>query len=148
MAKPMVGMDVKGVAQINEALIAVGGQDARGAARKAATKANQITLKKARALAPKDSGLLAKSLIKKSKTYKRDGTILSMIGPDSKVQGHHPETGKLLRPIKYAHIVEELKPFLGPAQRSTSNQVISKFKSVIWVNIQKAVVKRAAKARA
>lgn len=148
MAKPLVDIRVSDVDLLNQALTAIGGKDARSAARKAGTKANQITLKKARALSPKDSGLLAKSLIKKSKTYKRDGVILNMIGPDSKAEGRHPDTGKLMKPIKYAHIVEKLKPFLGPAQRSTANQVLSAFSKFAWINIGKSVVKRAKKARA
>jgi len=147
MAKPLVEIRVSNVDLINQALISLGGKDARSSARKAGTKANQITLKKARALAPRDTGLLSKSLIKKSKTYKRDGVILNMIGPDSKVEGRHPDTGRLMKPIKYAHIVEKLKPFLGPAQRSTANQVISAFSKAAWINIQKAVTKQAAKAR-
>ena len=58
MAKPLVRIDIDGVREINRALTNLGGKDARGAARKAATKANQITLKKARALVPQDTGLL------------------------------------------------------------------------------------------
>lgn len=147
MAKPLVDIRVSDVNLLNQALTAIGGKDARSAARSASTKSHQITLKKARALAPRDTGLLSESLIKKSKTYKRDGVILNMIGPDSKAEGRHPDTGKLMKPIKYAHIVEKLKPFLGPAQRSTSNQVISAFSKFAWINIQKFVNKRAKKAR-
>ena len=148
MASSMVGISVDGIAGINSALIALGGKEARSAARKAANKANQITLKKARALVPQDTGLLKKSLIKKTKTYTRSGTIVSMIGPDSKAQGNHPVTGKLMRPIKYAHIVEKLKAFLGPAQRSTATQVVAAFTRETWINIKKSIVKQAAKARA
>jgi HK97 gp10 family phage protein len=96
-----------------------------GSMRLALTKAARPMLRKARSLAPKESGLLKKSLKMKIITDTRNSRVIALIGPDRNVSGTH--NGQKRQPSRYAHLVElghggphpaSPHPFLRPAYES------------------------------
>lgn len=76
-------------------------------------------VKAAKARAPKQSGLLKKSMGKKVKTYP-SGVVTAVIGPKRQTVGEYK--GKKRVPGNYAHLVEKHEPFLEPAFESTKQQ--------------------------
>jgi HK97 gp10 family phage protein len=72
--------------------------------RQAIGPATTPAVKAAKRLAPRDSGLLKKSIAKKIKTYKKTNTAVSIVGPKKDVV--EVINGKNKRPSKYAHLVE------------------------------------------
>lgn len=102
-----------------------------------------LTAAKANAQAAKDTGLLASSLISKVKVYKRKkgdaaGQVVAAqfkVGSDNNVTGvrRYKTSSKvtLLRPSKYAHLVEHgtkhsaAKPFMRPAMEQNKGAALA-----------------------
>lgn len=80
--------------------------------KKASNRAMSPVLKTAKARAPKETGLLRKSLGKKSKVYKRAGVQVTLVGPrtgfreEVMVEGPDGLMKDTRDPVKYAHLVE------------------------------------------
>lgn len=68
----------------------------------AASSAMTPVLRDARKAVPEATGLLKKSLGKKTKNYKRDGVSFVLVGPRNGYKD--PETGQ--NPVNYCHLVE------------------------------------------
>lgn len=99
------------------------------------TRVGAVVRTKARALAPKETGVLRRSIGTKSGRSKRKSAQYVVIGPRKEFS----ERGR--RPVKYAHLVEggtaphgyknskrkhpgsKPKPFLGPALEMTRPQI-------------------------
>ena len=98
---------VSGLKEIDRALKGLGRDGAMRALKSATGKAATIISRAARDNARKvrDTGLLAKSMGKRTKTYKRTGTVAVVVGPRIEVQGVDSR-GRKRWPHKYAHLVE------------------------------------------
>lgn len=72
--------------------------------RKALTKGSQIVTRAAKANAPKESGLLRKSLSYRIRAYRRSGLVVAYIGPRLGFKAVYK--GRNRDPIYYAHILE------------------------------------------
>lgn len=118
--------------------------------RQALNKAATPILKTAKQSVPVDTGLLKKSLGRKSKTYK-SGTLMQIIGARSgfktPVGVNRKGRTKYQNPTQYLHLVEfgtsrsEAKPFLGPALSSHIDQT----QRIVADFIAAGVAKEAAK---
>lgn len=101
------------------------GSKVRSLSRRALQTASSTPLKRAKQLAPKETGQLRKSLGKKSKNY--DSASVVIIGP--RVGFMNAATGR--NPVRYAHLVElgtkraKPKPFILPALKQSSSQSVS-----------------------
>lgn len=106
------GIDGKftGVADVMRRLRALPDKLQRKVKRKALEKATKPTLLAARRLAPKESGLLKKSVARKTATYKASGTIVAMIGPRRGMKRMVTREGRrwprYADPVHYAHLAE------------------------------------------
>lgn len=98
----------------------------RQAMRESITKASRPIVREAKnRLKPyKDTGLLAKSIKRRVRTYKSSKMVLIAIGPDRNVVGSaESESGqtRTRRPVRYAHLVEfgtrrtRARPFMRPS---------------------------------
>jgi HK97 gp10 family phage protein len=122
----------------------------RGGMRTALNKATTPTLQKARRLAPRESGLLRKSLKKKVTTNTREDTVTVIIGSDKSVSGTFK--GEKRTPARYAHLVEmghggphsaAPHPFLRPAWESTKIEVQRIYKAELKGAIEKRTARLA-----
>lgn len=121
----------------------------------AINKAATPILRKARELAPIESGLLRESLkgakAKKVIAYKRDAITQAIIGPSRAVQGEH--NGHKRVPANYGHLVEfghvdraggfvSPKPFMRPAMESTKAEALRIYQRELAKGMEKEVAKR------
>jgi HK97 gp10 family phage protein len=113
---------IDGVKELAAGLRSLPRQVQRSGLRKAVTPAATPIVKAAKSSAPKQTGLLKKSLTKKIQTYKRTDTVVAVIGARADAGGEYK--GRRRVPAKYAHLVEQghggphpasAKPFLKPA---------------------------------
>jgi len=120
----------------------------RGGMRTALNKATTPMLRKAKALAPRESGLLRKSLKKKVITNTKTDSVTVMIGADKSVSGTYK--GKARKPSRYIHLVElghggknpaAPRPFLRPAYESTKNETVTIYKRELKAAIEKRTAK-------
>lgn len=81
---------------------------------KASKQATSSVLRTAKTLAPKESGLLIRSLGQKQKLYRRSGVFVTIVGPRTgfkqqvEVEDRFGNVKKIFRnPVKYAHLVEK-----------------------------------------
>lgn len=130
--------------QLEKTFRTLGERVQRKVLRQAINAGSTVMMKAMRAKAPRESGLLAKSIGKKIRTYKKSGTILGVVGPRSDVVGTYQ--GKKRRPVKYAHLVEKghitksgqfvpAHPFMRPAFDETQRQVQDSIKSKLAVGV-------------
>lgn len=129
--------------------------------RSAVGKGARIILKAAKGFAPKESGLLRKSLGVKVKVYKATGRVVGIVGPrnDPKFkQAVMRRRGKWFpsevysNPAKYAHLVElghagrapaPARPFLRPAISASQGQVKEAFALAIREGLEREAAKLA-----
>jgi HK97 gp10 family phage protein len=96
--------------------------------KRAVNKGIKIILKAAKGRAPRESGLLKKSLGSKVKVYRSSGVVVGIVGPRKgfkgevvRKKGRWFPVSVYSDPVRYAHLVElgtshaPAKPFLGPA---------------------------------
>lgn len=103
MAKQSVDIDMKGIEQMTRNLEQIGTKVALRGPKAAVRASGTVIVKAMRRRAPKETGALKKSLGQKVVTYRRDKTVVSIIGARSK----RYETSKGRRnPANYAHLVE------------------------------------------
>lgn len=116
-----VRVKVLGLKQLRKELLEVPEKLRRKALRSAQTRASRIIITEARSRVPVRFGLLKKSLGRKSKTYRKSGTVVSVIGPRKGFKTQRVGGSKYDDPVRYAHLVEygtrhsAAKPFLRPA---------------------------------
>lgn len=130
--------------------------------RKAVNAASRLVLDAARALVPKDTGMLRKSLGVRIQTYRGSGKVVAVIGPrtgytrtrsgtqQTALGRKIKETGR--NPSKYAHLVEyghalvrggkvagsvPAKPFLRPAFETNKGQLAETMSRLIAQEIEK-----------
>jgi HK97 gp10 family phage protein len=140
---------VSGHRELKRELEAVPEKIQRKALRAGQTKASRIVIKEARAKVPVRFGLLKKSIGRRSKTYRKTGVVLSVIGPRRGFKKKREGSGRKSRlgrwlarrglikskvrhddPAKYAHLVEygtvrsAPKPFLRPAYEHNRSRII------------------------
>jgi HK97 gp10 family phage protein len=112
----------------------------RKLARTSVGKALTPMVSAAKTKAPRESGLLKKSLGKKIKTYAARNRVVGIAGPRKETVGEYK--GKLRRPVRYAHLVEmRHQPFMRPAFDQTKGEMITIMKS----ELAEGVVREAAK---
>jgi HK97 gp10 family phage protein len=124
--------------------------------RKAITKASQPIMKSMKALAPRDSGLLRRSIGRRTKTTRR-GEVVAVIGPRSKPsfkqqvrvggkgKGKRMKGGRLVirNPVRYAHLVEfgtrhsRAKPFMRPAFDANQRQARQMIEKIVWDELRR-----------
>ena len=132
---------IEGIEQLVRNLNSLGSTKARAVSRRALTSASSEPLKVAKKNAPKQTGLLKKSLGKKVKTYRGTGTTYVAIGPRQGFKD--PATGR--DPVKYAHLVElgtvraQAKPYLRPALLQTQLSVVENYRRKTWDGIRREV---------
>ena len=90
--------------------------------RRACTKAMTPVNKAAKARCPQETGLLKKSIGKRSRVYARPGVIWVGVGPRTNVEGIGPD-GKLRKPAKYGPLVEARTHFLERAFEANQKTV-------------------------
>lgn len=116
--------------------------------RASVSKGGTPIMRRARQLAPQETGLLAKSMGKKVVTHKPSQSVTAIIGPRRDVRGEH--NGKPRVPANYAHLVEfghiapdgshvPAQPFMRPAFDTTQAQALG----IVRQGIADGVVKEA-----
>lgn len=119
-----MGAQLEGGKELERALAQLGPRVARKWLRRAVNVGATPVLQSAREKSPRESGLLAKSLDKKIKTYASSMTAVAIIGPRTDVAGEFE--GAMRVPWRYAHLVEDghidasgasvrAQPFMRPA---------------------------------
>lgn len=117
--------------------------------RKAVTAASKPVLKAAKTKAPKQTGLLRKSLGRRTKTYRKSGVAVAVVGPREGFSKEVVVNGKseFRNPVKYAHLVElgtiknVAQPFLRPALDSTKVEATQAMAQAIEAGIEKELSK-------
>ena len=108
--------------------------------RPALNEASKIILQAVKARAPKDTGLLRKSLGRRMKTYRRSGVIVAYVGPRTGFKREVTlRSGRTVfrNPTRYAHLVERgtsrapAYPFMRPAFDESKAAVMSALKRKI-----------------
>jgi HK97 gp10 family phage protein len=113
----------------------------RQSIREAVTKAARPMRQAVKALAPKQSGLLRRSISIKIRTYKRSHMVMAVIGPNRETKGIY--NGEERRPIKYAHLVEfgtadiAGRPYFRPAFDSTKKESLRIYKIEVGRSIHR-----------
>lgn len=120
---------LRAVSELNTK-IALNGQ------RKALLRAAPPFVKAAKRNAPKDTGLLRRSITRRSKTYKQRKTVVVVAGPGTRRTGK-TSRGEFYRPANIAHIVErggkfhKAHPFITPAFNSTHREVMRRYRGFL-----------------
>lgn len=122
---------VEGLAEVLSALDGVDKKIRKKGVRKAVGQAGKIVLRAAKARVRKATGLLKRSLGRKTKVYRNSGVAVAIVGPRVGFKQQVQRGGKsvLSDPVKYAHLVEEgtsraeALPFLRPALMQNAGQI-------------------------
>ena len=146
------GMTLLGDKALERKLKSLGERVQRRVLRSAVTASATPVVKaaKAKADASKESGLLKRSLGKKTFTNKKRQSATAIVGPRKNVQGTY--RGKLRKPSRYGHLVENphidsrgnyvpAKPFLNPAMRETEGQALGVMKSKLAEGVVREAMK-------
>lgn len=147
---PKASAKLEGGKELQRALKTLGVRVQRKVLRQAVNAASTPVVKAARRKAPKQSGLLRKSLGKKLKTYTKNGTVMALVGPRKDVEGEHE--GEKRRPARYAHLVENghvaadgthvpAQPFLRPAFDETQPQALDTMRRKLAAGVVTEMVK-------
>jgi hypothetical protein len=119
--------------------------------RKAIAEGKKVYLNALKAAAPKETGLLRKSLGTRAKTYKKGLIASQTIGPRSgfrqemvvKIKdkkGKWVGSKKQMRdPRRYAHILEKRNPWIRPVFEAYTGQVISVVSGKLKMELELAI---------
>ena len=131
-----VKAQVDGLADLLARLNGLKRQVASRILRKAVAEAGKIILKVAKQKAPRESGLLRKSLGRKVKVYRSSGTAVAIVGPRlgfkqvvRRARGKWFPADVASNPVKYAHLVElgtvrsKAQAFLRPALQTHAGTI-------------------------
>lgn len=135
---------VKGAKEIERAFKKLDERLKKRTLRASVQEGRKVFLKALRARAPKQSGLLRKSLGTRAKSYKKGLIATQTIGPRSgfkrevtfkteyfrKERGRRVKVGERMRkewrdPRRYAHITEKRNPWIRPVFEAYSGQALS-----------------------
>lgn len=125
--RPFVRVRLTGFRQIGKALDHLEKKSAKKVIRKGATKGIQVYTKALKDRAPKQTGLLKKSIGSKVKSYRGGATVLGIAGArvgfrrEVEVKIRNKKGTRIVArkkeirdPSKYAHITEARKPWMKP----------------------------------
>lgn len=147
-----MSVQVKGFKELERALKALPDRVRRKVMRAAMSAAGTPVLKAARAKAPKESGLLRKSLAKKTTINRKRASVATIIGPRKSVVGTHK--GKPRKPSRYAHLAEKgfineqgehvpPQPFLNPAMQEQQGAALNVLQTKLGEGIEREAKKAA-----
>lgn len=100
-------------------------------------------LASAKQKAPVKTGTLKRSLIKVTRKYHHAGVVMTLVGVDKDAEAI--VNGRLLRPVKYAHLVERgtrdtaAKPFMRPAFWTNHMAATSRFVQKLRFGVRKEI---------
>ena len=116
--------------------------------RRALGEAGKLILKVAKTRAPRETGILKKSLGRKVKIYRQTGVGVAIVGPRTgfrqnvlRKKGKWAPTQAIANPTKYAHLQElgtvtrRAQPFLAPAIAGQQSAVRDAISAVITKGI-------------
>jgi HK97 gp10 family phage protein len=140
------GVELFGSKELQRTFNTLGERVQRSVLRSAVSVASTPISRAAKANAPRESGLLKKSLGKKVVTNKEKQSVSAIIGPRRNVSGMHK--GKLRKPSRYAHLVEKgfidaagrfhpPQAFLQPAYDQTQAQVLGVMRDKLATGVAK-----------
>ncbi|MEM6560039.1 MAG: HK97-gp10 family putative phage morphogenesis protein [Planctomycetota bacterium] len=144
------GLHLQGDRALQKALRKLGDKAARKVSRSAVSAAATPVAKAARRNAPKESGLLRKSIGRRVRTYTERGTVIALVGPRRNFSGEHE--GERRVPANYAHLVENghlapdgsfvpPKPFLRPALDASKGEAMNKLRQKTAEGIEREAKK-------
>lgn len=140
------GMKLEGARELQRLLERLPLKAQRRVFKKAHKAAGKVIVKAARALVPKRSGLLKKSLFAHPKRLRRDNSIMAVIiGPRRRFHGTFE--GVKTTASKYAHLVERgsanqpARPFLRPALAASGGEAIRVLGDAVGKGIEKEAMK-------
>jgi HK97 gp10 family phage protein len=145
-----MSMTLTGAVELEKALKSLGVRTQRKVVRQSVNAALNPCLKAARRKAPKESGLLEKSLAKKIKTYPEKMIVVGLCGPSTAVSGEYK--GEKRVPWRYAHLVENGHigpdgqfipghPFMRPAFDETTSDMLETMADKLGKGIEKEAAK-------
>lgn len=165
-----IAVKLNGLQDVMQRLNAVNGELRSTILRKATTAGAQVLTKEAKGRAPRETGLLRKSLGYKVRVYRGGELVLAMVGPRSGFKRSVVTLGsrgaisgtkaasKLLaaggfagtrNPVRYAHMSEfgtsrsAAKPFLRPALNAAHDRIVEIMRQTIEAGISSALSKAA-----
>lgn len=164
MAKRFVHMSVVGDKELVGKLSKLGDRVYKKVVGQASRKAFAPVVKTAKSLAPKETGLLKKSMGVKQKKYPRAGRIVTLVGPRTgfgttvTTEGPDGKPRETYRdPVKYGHLVEfgtaphkvgdydhpgsAPQPFMRPAFDGNVNKSKSIMKSELAAGVEREAKK-------
>lgn len=109
MAGPVVKVTVDGLAPLMTRLAALRQTERSKILRKAVNACSGVVLNAAKALAPRNSGLLKRSLGRRIRTYRRTGRVVGVVGPRTNMKSAVTLKSGATRwanPTRYAHLAE------------------------------------------
>jgi hypothetical protein len=95
---------IEGVERLQAIMKSLPAQVARRVLRPALNAEGSKVVTQSKLMVPKSTGLLKKSIGKKTKTYTQTGNIVVVVGPRTSFR--QMVSGKPRDPVKYAHLVE------------------------------------------
>lgn len=110
-----------------------------------AAKALEPTRDRAKALAPKLTGILKNSIIIGARLTRRQARLAKKVGK-SAVERHVGTADPAAIPQEFGTFKETAQPFMGPAWDSTQDEVFNRLGAEAWKEIEKTA-KRIAKKR-
>jgi len=132
------------IVQGDRALIRRLGALKRGIARRIVSRASNKVIgpvaKAAKRNCPVDTGLLKKSIGKRTKTYRGSGAVVSVVGPRKGFAGQDAQ-GRQKDPTKYAHLAERKHGFLKAAWKAHESRLPPKEGAAIWAGIEREAAK-------
>lgn len=129
---------VIGTQELADALDTLGDKVRKKGTKKAVNAGTKIVLKKAKSLVREKTGLLRKSLGRKTKVYRNSGVAIGIVGPRTKkfktllrvgVRGKSAGKEIYANPTQYAHLVDkgtkrsQAYPFMEESLSSTEAEV-------------------------
>ncbi len=147
MARNLIRTTIIGDKKVIRALGRLADRARRRIVRQATTAAARPILKEAKSRVVRETGLLRKSLVLRSKANVRLGSVFVTIGPLRGFFGRGPD-GRERRPIKYAHIVEfgsqttAARPFMAPAFHAKRAEGIAKGSAILVKGIEREAAKK------
>jgi hypothetical protein len=127
MAKGLIRVKITGFRGIGKAIESLEKKAGKKVIRKGVTKGSQVYTKALKERAPKQTGLLKKSLGQRIKSYKGGRTVVGLSGPRSgfkkevEVKIRNKKGTRIIArkkevrdPRKYAHITEAKRPWMKP----------------------------------
>lgn len=166
-----------GADKVAKAIAALGDPDSFNIMKRVVSRASTVISNEARknARKAKDTGLLAKSIGKRTKANRRKGNVFVVVGPRTNYEGVD-DRGRKRVPNNYAHLVEygakphvivseksmtdgvdtfgkvvshpgsAPQPFMRPAIFNTRHRILNKMRLEMWQGLKQAIARRKVRA--